>query len=234
MSDYTLYYWQLPFRGQFIRALLAYAGKSWDEKDDGGIGALMDKAPGEQPIAFIGPPVLVDNDTGFALAQMPAIAFYLSDTLDLMPPTPQGRALSLKVFNDANDVIDEITLDGGREMWTDKRWDAFVPRLEHWMAIFEDTARRNDMSADSGFLLGTDRAQAADVVTATLWHMLASRFPAIGTLLARTAPATAGLVRRMMAEEALAKLQEDTDRKWPDQYCGGQIEASMKKAINGE
>ncbi len=29
MSDYDLYYWAIPFRGQFVRAVLAYAGKSW-------------------------------------------------------------------------------------------------------------------------------------------------------------------------------------------------------------
>jgi glutathione S-transferase len=26
MTDYTLYYWSLPFRGQFVRAVLAYSG----------------------------------------------------------------------------------------------------------------------------------------------------------------------------------------------------------------
>jgi glutathione S-transferase len=31
------------------------------------------------------------------------------------------RAMTMKIVNDANDVIDEITLDGGREMWTKKR-----------------------------------------------------------------------------------------------------------------
>ena len=28
MTDYDFYYWQLPFRGQFVRALMAYAGKT--------------------------------------------------------------------------------------------------------------------------------------------------------------------------------------------------------------
>jgi len=28
MPDYELYYWSVPFRGQFVRAVLAYAGKS--------------------------------------------------------------------------------------------------------------------------------------------------------------------------------------------------------------
>jgi hypothetical protein len=29
MSDYKLYYWSVPFRSQFERAVLAFAGKTW-------------------------------------------------------------------------------------------------------------------------------------------------------------------------------------------------------------
>ena len=29
MTDYTLYYWQIPFRGQFIRSVLAHVRASW-------------------------------------------------------------------------------------------------------------------------------------------------------------------------------------------------------------
>ncbi len=35
MADYELYYWPVPFRGQFVRAVLAYAGKTWTEGDAG-------------------------------------------------------------------------------------------------------------------------------------------------------------------------------------------------------
>ena len=28
MSDYDLYYWSVPFRGQFVRAVLTFAGKT--------------------------------------------------------------------------------------------------------------------------------------------------------------------------------------------------------------
>ena len=31
MSEYELYYWSAHFRGQFVRAVLAYAGKTWTE-----------------------------------------------------------------------------------------------------------------------------------------------------------------------------------------------------------
>ena len=33
MSDYTLYYWPLPFRGQFVRSVLAHVGALWTEAD---------------------------------------------------------------------------------------------------------------------------------------------------------------------------------------------------------
>ena len=129
MSDYDLYYWSVPFRGQFVRAVLAYAGKTWTEEGDIAISKLMGGAVKNMPVPFMGPPVLIDRKADFAIAEMPAIILYLGETLDLMPETPALRALTMKIVNDANDVIDDITLDGGREMWTEKRWDAFVPRL---------------------------------------------------------------------------------------------------------
>src|SRR6195952_3267875 len=85
MADYDLYYWPVPFRGQFIRAILAFAGISWVEHDAEDIGKLMATNPADQPVPFTGPPVLIEKATGFALAQMPAIALYLGQTLELIP-----------------------------------------------------------------------------------------------------------------------------------------------------
>jgi glutathione S-transferase len=130
MSDYDLFYWSVPFRGQFVRAVLAYAGKSWTEGGDAAISKMMSGSVKEMPVPFMGPPILVDRKAGFAIAQMPAIVLYLGETLDLLPATPPVRALTMKIVNDANDVIDEITLDGGRQMWTERRWHDFVPRLK--------------------------------------------------------------------------------------------------------
>jgi glutathione S-transferase len=31
MPDFTLYYWPIPFRGQFVRAVLAQAQATWHE-----------------------------------------------------------------------------------------------------------------------------------------------------------------------------------------------------------
>src|SRR5580658_10450983 len=153
MSDYDLYYWSVPFRGQFVRAVLAYAGRTWTERGDAAVSKLMGGPVKNMPVPFMGPPLLVDKSANFAVAQMPAIVLYLGETLDLMPTTPTLRALTMKIVNDANDVIDEITMDGGREMWTKKRWQDFVPRLKKWMSFWEEIGRRNGLSADSGFLL---------------------------------------------------------------------------------
>src|ERR1700758_1580218 len=128
MTNYDLYYWSVPFRGQFVRAVLAFAGKSWTEAGDGAIAKLMKGPAPKMPVPFMGPPVLIDKKAEVAIAEMPAIVLYRGETLDLLPAAPASRAMTLKVVCDANDVLDEITLDGGRQMWTEKRWQGLGPR----------------------------------------------------------------------------------------------------------
>jgi glutathione S-transferase len=232
MADYDLYYWQMPFRGQFVRAILAWAAQRWSEHDDGTVSEAMEADVRKQAIPFKGPPLLVERATGFALAEMPAIAFWLGEKHGLMPASLNGKALSLKVVNDANDVIDELSLDGGKQMWSPQRWQEYQPRLKRWMAIFEETGRRHGLTTDAGHLLGDSKTGVADIVTATLWGTLAERFPAIGEMLDAEAPAVAGLVRRLMATPALSNLARLSREQFGDSYCGGDIEKSMKRVIN--
>ncbi len=231
MSDYTLYYWSVPFRGQFVRAVLAFAGQKWTEGGDAAIGKLMQGPVGKMPVPFMGPPVLRDKKADVAISQMPAIILYLGETLSLLPATPALRALTIKIVCDANDVIDELTCDGGKQMWTKKSWAAFVPRLEKWMSFWEDTGRRHGLTADAGFLLGGAAPGIADVVTATLWSTMTERFPKIEVLLEENAPMTAALTRRVAALPALQKLAAKARRDYGDAYCGGQIEASLRKVL---
>jgi glutathione S-transferase len=231
MHTYELYYWSVPFRGQFVRAVLAYAGKTWIECGDAAISKLMDGPVKDMPVPFMGPPMLVDKTANFAIAEMPAIVLYLGETLNLMPATPALRAMTMKIVNDANDVIDDITLDGGREMWTEKRWHDFVPRLKKWMSIWEETGRRHGLKANSGFLLGERAPGIADVVTATLWSTMTGRFPPIESILGETAPVTAALTRRIADLPPLAKLAAKARDDYDEAYCGGQIEASLRKVL---
>jgi len=231
MSDYDLYYWPVPFRGQFVRAVLAYAGKTWTEGDAAAISTLMNAPVKEMPVPFMRPPMLIDKKANFAIAEMPAIVLYLGETLNLMPSTPALRAMTMKTVNDANDVINEITLDSGREMWTEKRWQNFVPRLTKWMSFWEETGKRHSLKANTGFLLGGEVLGIADIVTATLWSTMTDRFQKIEAILEKAAPMTAALTRRVSDLPPLAKLAAKARQDYGDAYCGGQIEASLRKVL---
>ena len=231
MPDYELYYWSVPFRGQFVRAVLAHAGKSWKEAGDDAIMKMIGGPVKKMPLPFMGPPLLIDKKTGAVIAQMPAIILYLGESLNLLPATPELRALTLKTVNDANDVIDEMTLDGGRLMWTDKRWKEFVPRLKKWMSIWEETGARHGLKANSGYLLGGDEPGIADVVSATLWSTMTDRFPKIGTIFRKTAPMTAALTGRVAALPPLAALAARARQDYGDAWCGGRIEKSLRKVL---
>lgn len=232
MADYTLMYWSVPFRGQFVRALLGFAGISWSETDDAKISELMEGPIEKMPVPFMGPPVLVDNRSGFALSQMPAILLYLGEKLDLLPCDPELRALSIMVVNDANDVIDELTLDGGREMWDEKRWQDLAPRFAKWMMLWEDLGKRHGLGEDAGYLLGGERPGLADIVTATLWTTIGDRFDRMKDLLTEAAPRTLALARRMSAMPALAAVEAKARADYGNSYAGGQIGKSMAAVLN--
>ena len=233
--DYTLYYWPAPFRGHFIRAILAYAGADWAEGDPGHGAQMMDADASDQPVPFMGLPILIDHKNEFALSQMSAIAFYLGEVLHLLPDTSQGRALCLKVINDANDVIDEITLQGGMVMWTDESWQVFTEgNLRRWMSMWEVLGERCGLTETDGYLLGTPEPTIADIVTATLWVTMCERFTPIGEILKEEAPRVTALAHRMWDMPALADFGKDADGCYGDSYCGGQIEASLREVVNHE
>ena len=80
-------------------------------------------------------------------------------------------------------------------------------------------------------MLGGETPGIADIVTATLWSTMADRFPSIAAILEDTAPATAGLTRRVAHLPPLAKLAARARHDYGDAYCGGEIEASLRKVL---
>ncbi len=60
---------------------------------------------------------------------------------------------------------------------------------------------------------------------------MTDRFPKIGAILEETAPTTAALTKRVAGLPPLAKLAAKTRRDYGDTYCGGQIEASLRKVL---
>ncbi|GAB4294388.1 MAG: glutathione S-transferase [Roseovarius sp.] len=232
MSDFTLYYWPLPFRGQFVRALLAHAGARWDEPGPEAVAALKDRAVGDQPVPLMAPPVLIDHAAGVSLAQMPAILAWLGTRFALLPRAPGPAALTHKIVADANDVLDEMTRFGGRSMWTRPEWDSFAAhRLRRWMAIFEETGRRHGLTPHGGHILGGDAPGLADLVSATLWFTMTDKLAPLAGLLAAEAPAIAAHGARIMNLPPLAALRAQTDARFGALWCGGQIEASIREML---
>ncbi len=223
MSDFTLYYWPIPFRGEFVRAILARGGATVDEPDSDAVSAMMKVEPSEQPVPHMAPPMLVDNVTGKAVAEMPAICFWLAERFDLMPDDPHLRALALKVLNDANDILDEMTLDGGKAMWTPNSWADYLPRLRRWMTIFEATVKQN--------LLAANQCELAYITTATLWGTMTERLPQLRPLLGEEAPNVVRLADHARSQGALAAQAEESRMRFGNAWCGGQIEMSLRKVL---
>ncbi|MDQ1902370.1 glutathione S-transferase [Paracoccus sp. WLY502] len=225
MSDFTLYYWPVPFRGEFVRAILAHVGASVDEPGSDAISAMMSMDTRDQPVPHMAPPMLVDNVSGKAVAEMPAICFWLGERFELLPVDQHPRALVLKIVNDANDVLDEMTLDGGKAMWTEKSWADYLPRLRRWMTIWEATA-------EQGFLPDQPLG-LAQIVTATLWGTMTEQLPELRPLLEAEAPQVALLTSRIRSHGALAGQAEESRRRFGQAWCGGEIEKSLRRVLRG-
>lgn len=181
----------------------------------------------------MGPPVLTDHATGFSLSQMPAILAYIGRKHGLIPQEPEAEALTHKIVADANDVLYEMTLYNGAQMWTPESWRAFQPRLKRWMSIFEEVGRRHQLTARAGTLLGTSHYGIADLTTYVLWHTMTEKLPALRPLFEEAAPAVAGLCDRMADIPEQAALRAKTDALYGDTWCAGQIEASLRAVLDG-
>ena len=99
------------------------------------------------------------------------------------------------------------------------------------MRLWDETGRRHGLTTEAGTLLGTDEPTIADIVSAVLWSTMTDRFPVLAALLDRTAPLTAAHTRRTAGLPALAELAAKARADYGDSWCGGQIEASLRKVL---
>lgn len=227
MTDYTLYYWPIPFRGHFVRIVLAHVGVSWDEPGFEAVAGLKNAPVGEQPYPFMAPPLLVDHAAGRSLSQLPAILMYLGRENGLIADEDE----TLRLVADAMDVLTEITRWHGAQMWTRPDWTAFVTgRLPRWMQIHERVGRDRGLTPKAGFALGTAEVSLADLVLTGLWHTMVDRLPALRPLLHVNAPAIEALVDRVAAGPGIAAMLADWAERRP-LYCAGEIEASILEML---
>ena len=231
-TRFVLYYWPIPFRAQGARYIMAHAGIDWEEPDRDAVTAMYQSRISDQPLPFMGPPVLHDRRTNLWLSQAPAICGYLGRDLGLMPGTPAGDALTYKVLGDGIDVLHALTLNCGAAMWTDHGWATFAEtRLPRWLSIFEELGHRNGLGPDHGTLLGTPEPGVADLATAALWITICDKLPGMADLVARHAPRVLALSRRIADTSAISSLRATQTTLWGDVWCEGQIEASLRSVL---
>lgn len=224
---FTLYYWPLAFRGCFVSYQFAYKNHPLRMASTEELMAFKSKRPSEQPVPFVGPPVLHDRDADLYLSQMPAIVLYASDVLDLAPTSTTELAQGMKVLMDCNDVLMEICRNNGSSMWDRESWARFRgQRLPKWMSIFEESLERG--------VLGHTEVRFADVSTYALFGNMTRCLPQLEEDLTEHAPGIHALCQRLGEHPPLARFVNEQAAQHGNTYCGGQIEASIRAMLDAD
>lgn len=217
MAEYTLHYWPIPFRGHFIRYVLAHVGASWTE--------AVANDPDSFDYPFLAQPLLTHHANGRHLSQTPAILMSLGRTHDLVVEPDE----TLRIICDAMDVLYEITRFHGAQMWDRPAWDVFAgERLPRWMTIHERLVLGRGIAPERPHVFGTDAPTLADLTLAALWHTMVDKLPGLRPLLHDTAPVLEGLVVRIAGRDEIAGMLARWDSTL---YCAGQIEESIRRML---
>ena len=218
---FSFYYWPLPFRGNFVRELFAFSGVAFaDIFDSEEIRRMKGVPVDEQPVPFMGPPILIDHERDISLSQATAIVVYVAEELQLMEPTTISRAKLGKIMGDAMDVLSDITRANGSQMWDQESWKSFVTmRLPKWLRIFES-------SVDD-----VPELNASDIVCHALFSTMERCLPEISSTLRLHAPKVLGLCDHVGENAGLKTLVASQKERWGGLYCGGNIEESIRKMV---
>lgn len=228
---YEVFYWPLPFRGNFVRVLLKYLNLPFSEGSIEEIRKLRAEKPADQPTPSMAPPYLRDTESGLFLSQTVAIMQYIGVKHGCAPEDPFRSALALKVVLDVNDVLVEITNSNGNKMWDRESWKEFRGnRIPRWLSIFEEIGKKNGLTADSGFILG-DKFTYADAAILVLWETMAYCLPQLKPDIEKNAPFMWALCERLAAQEHVAKYLEEQRKEKGQLYCSGHIEKSIRSML---
>ncbi len=224
-ARFQMYYWPIPFRGCFVSYLFAYRDVPLlEEPNLEKNEELRSRHPSQQNIPFMGPPVLRDLESGRTLSQMPAIVLYVSRELELTPDDPFDVAMCMKVLMDCNDVLMEICRYNGSIMWERDEWNQFRSRrFPRWLHIFEESLERD--------FIGKDRVSFADIGVFALFGNMTRCLPELEADVLERAPGIHALCRRIGSKPPLARLVAHQHQEYGQLYCGGQIEASIRKML---
>lgn len=185
---------------------------------------LIDLDPGEQPVPFMGPPVLYDSESGRSLSQMPAIVLYVAGELNLLPEDAFEVASGVKVIMDCNDVLMEICCYNGSSMWKRDEWVVFrSQRFPRWLQLFEESLKRG--------YIGREPVTFADVGVFALFGTMIRCLPELEGDIVALAPRIHALCREIGLKPSLARYVAEEEQHYGKLYCGGQIEDSIREML---
>jgi len=226
--DYKLYYWDLPFRGNFIQLLLAEVNDEYEKHD---ATEIYPERILNVNYPAMAPPCLYDCNQKLYFSQMPAILMYLGQIHDYLPKNPETLTLALKILLDCNDVLLEVTNHHGMVMWDKKQWRKFRnERFSLWLNLFEKTGLENGLQQNKGYILGPTLS-VADIATTALWGTMIHSFPELKRDLQHHAPNVRNLCCRIETRPSIKAFLEKQRECYGKTYCGGQIEHSLRKVI---
>ena len=222
---FQLYYWPTSFRGCFASYLFAWCDVPFtlvDSYDDN--VAMKNRPLRDQPVPYMGPPLLLDREADRALSQMPAVVLYAASELDVAPQDPFELAMAMKVLMDCNDVLMEICRYNGSSMWQREEWVRFrTERLVRWLGIFEESATRG--------YIGGATVSFADIGVYALFGNMIRCLPELEPDLVGHAPRVHALCKAIGSKPSLATAVAADEARYGNQYCGGQIEASIREML---
>ena len=132
--------------------------------------------------------------------------------------------MCIKILMDCNDVLMEICRYNGSSMWVREEWIEFrSQRFPRWLQIFEESMKRG--------YLGTDSVTFADIGVFALFANMIRCLPGLEADILTHAPSIHALCERLAAQPSLAAYVAGEEQSYGKLYCGGQIEASIRKML---
>jgi len=228
-ADYTIYYWPIHFRAEYIKLIFIYKKVKYDLAGFQEVVALKNQEidlSGNGANMFA-PPMLHDRTIDAWIGQTPAIVSHLARQFDLLPEDSNQIWVAEKCLNDCQDICSELTRNNGSKMWEEySDFEQFINgRFKRWLNILEANMTKY---GSNGFFCGPKITFADLALCACLGNMERALGEKIGNKIKEFAPNVHTLVSNLMASSEICNHYKEVPQT---PYCGGQIEASIRKMI---
>ena len=227
-----IFYWPVPFRGNFIKLLLEDANVPYSVASPKEVSRLVNLEISEQKLAGMAPPYLADEKNDIFLNQTLVIMQYLAKRYGYEPEDQQKCLIAAKVTFDCLDFMSDLTQANGTKMWEYSDWQIFRnERLPRWLEIFEAIGKKHQLKPHSSYLLGTKDPTYADISVLALLATIQQCLPELLTNIKAHAPHISSLIDRLSRRARIKVFLDRQKQALGNLYCGGDIERSIREMI---